>query len=412
MLRRCIVALVLSSAALALTGTHSSIRSSSSSTSISFIIGADAQVSASPAVVEPAAVSASPAVSTPKKELPPTPKKEPCLGEQKLCVDITGQTADVPSPDELKAQKKPATLRNKQHHRFCDPLQYEADPVHESQLATFSRFQANAQVCIVMGINLSKNRLDRQATNQQLASDFFSTNLNAASPHNILPHSRIGQGERKEGSSHPVAGTAFQGNSVVFNVKVDEFSELYLDKSFSNSDDSGDDGGLLIGIVDPVQKGPLSGENMEGYENMEIQIEVGGVASPPVPRRGGKNHQLLVPFWTAIVRLENGKVFDIEWDSGCFSCDPDQCVETKYGDFCAEDMVKHNRFCFDDDCNLRIYLAWIGTDADGHYMTSAGMRFSQFTKYSASDAVKNAYASGKGAYNDAKQGVNDAKDEV
>jgi hypothetical protein len=40
-------------------------------------------------------------------------------------------------------------------------------------------------------------------------------------------------------------------------------------------------------------------------------------------------------------------------------------------------------------CDLTIYVGWTGTDANGNYLASSGLRMSQFQKYSVSNYFKN-----------------------
>jgi len=133
-----------------------------------------------------------------------------------------------------------------------------------------------------------------------------------------------------------------------------------------------------------------SGPNNEMYRfdspNMWIQLEVGGVASPPKFRRqDAASGVYVVPYWTAIVILDNGVPQSISWDDGCYGCSGDQCINAT----CA---VSLNDQCWIDGlvCDVKVYVSWFGTDNRGTFLTSSGKRLSRFRSYSISSAFQNA----------------------
>jgi hypothetical protein len=78
--------------------------------------------------------------------------------------------------------------------------------------------------------------------------------------------------------------------------------------------------------------------------------------------------------WSAMVRLYKGKVVAIEWDDGCEECDANHCLDN----VCALDQTS----CKGTNCDMKIYLAWIGTDYNDRYCTSAGSLPSNFRTFS------------------------------
>ncbi|KAF0709460.1 hypothetical protein AaE_012879 [Aphanomyces astaci] len=100
------------------------------------------------------------------------------------------------------------------------------------------------------------------------------------------------------------------------------------------------------------------------------------------------------PILTAVVSVKQGEVQGISWDDGCYLCDSTTCEANLYstpaiplynsafGD--GSTCYKESPECLNTTglCDLAVYVGWTGTDANGNYLSSAGMRISQFQKYS------------------------------
>jgi len=102
---------------------------------------------------------------------------------------------------------------------------------------------------------------------------------------------------------------------------------------------------------------------------------------------------IIVPFWTAIINLKDGIVTEIIWDDGCYGCASDYCIEQTCG-------INHNKCRAQggsSNCDLKVYLAWFGTDKNGRYLTSAGKRLSRFRNYSVNFAFNTAVDVAEGA---------------
>lgn len=101
-----------------------------------------------------------------------------------------------------------------------------------------------------------------------------------------------------------------------------------------------------------------------------------------------------VPVYTAILHVNRGELEGITWDDGCFFCDGGgaECVETSYnedrsqittGDLAGKNCKVADAECAANpaDCALKLYIVWTGTDSNGEFLTSAGVRFSRFKQY-------------------------------
>lgn len=83
------------------------------------------------------------------------------------------------------------------------------------------------------------------------------------------------------------------------------------------------------------------------------------------------------------------------WDDGCYFCDPDTCDANLFGaaaNHSASRVGDSGYTCYAPvaacagvnatTCDLTLYVGWTGTDKSGNYLSSAGLRMSQFKKYS------------------------------
>lgn len=91
----------------------------------------------------------------------------------------------------------------------------------------------------------------------------------------------------------------------------------------------------------------------------------------------------------------------VTWDDGCDFCDPDTCEPNLYGaaaNTSTSRITDSGYTCYSPLsscagenatlCDITLYVGWTGTDKSGDYLSSAGLRMSQFKKYSISSYVK------------------------
>ena len=90
--------------------------------------------------------------------------------------------------------------------------------------------------------------------------------------------------------------------------------------------------------------------------------------------------QVYIPYFTALVLLNKGVVTDFQWDGGCKSCATDLCIT----DQCGTKRIKNNEdICKDQaNCNIKVYLAWMGRDKDDSKCRSVNSMPNNFSKYS------------------------------
>ncbi|DAZ95982.1 TPA: hypothetical protein N0F65_009283 [Lagenidium giganteum] len=109
----------------------------------------------------------------------------------------------------------------------------------------------------------------------------------------------------------------------------------------------------------------------------------------------------IYPFLTAIISVKKGVVQGITWDDGCYFCDPDTCESNLYRapTNVSSQLYDQGNTCFNQrsqcaganatTCDITVYVGWTGTDKNGNYLSSAGLRMSQFQKYSIGSFFKN-----------------------
>lgn len=131
----------------------------------------------------------------------------------------------------------------------------------------------------------------------------------------------------------------------------------------------------------------------------------------------------IFPFLTAIVDVEGGIVKGIAWDNACVFCSPDKCLENTYNfdgvlqsqeslagqsmgcyipkQECDNAQVQKKKTCTssgkcregeseckcENDCDVRVYVVWTGSDVDGKPFQSSSSRFSAFPAQRLQDRV-------------------------
>jgi len=128
----------------------------------------------------------------------------------------------------------------------------------------------------------------------------------------------------------------------------------------------------------------------------------------------------IYPFLTAIIDVDRGSVQGIAWDNACVFCSPDRCMENTYnfdGDL-AEGLEGQSKGCYlekkecdafqaaksdtcntnnqctgknctcDNECDVRVYVVWTGTDVDGNVFQSSSSRFSAFPAQRIQDRIQ------------------------
>ena len=114
--------------------------------------------------------------------------------------------------------------------------------------------------------------------------------------------------------------------------------------------------------------------------------------------------QTVFPLMTAIISVDKGTVTGITWDDGCFFCDPagSSCDENTFvngttlvgssfsGKTCQAPLSECSGSSCNGCCDMKLYVVWTGSDANGHKFLSAGSRFSRFQSYKLSSLYNSA----------------------
>jgi len=112
---------------------------------------------------------------------------------------------------------------------------------------------------------------------------------------------------------------------------------------------------------------------------------------------------LIFPYLTAIIDVEDGVVKGISWDNACIFCSDNRCLENTY-DFAGElrELTEPTKGCYLEknycdnemdvsgtECDLKLYVVWTGTDADGRVLSSSKFRFSAYKGKRVIDSIRN-----------------------
>lgn len=107
------------------------------------------------------------------------------------------------------------------------------------------------------------------------------------------------------------------------------------------------------------------------------------------------NTTSVFPLFSLVIEFTDGNVTDLIWDNGCWSGST-LCYDYIAGAY--DDSNNYVESCGtgneSSNCDPKIYVSFIGSDASGNYMESAGKRISQFRQYS----VGEIYSSSKSLF--------------
>ena len=216
--------------------------------------------------------------------------------------------------------------------------------------------------------------------------------------------------------------------------------------------------------------GGNQGEQMCGYTT--IHVESIGVKSFTKAYKIYDLSQPTTPKYafnvlTAVISVNKGVVNSITWDDGCHFCSTISNVADGSNDFCVPNILVTNETkvdsaatvslaqeyaqegalplseqrltdlkfdgygkncamygdkssgaagdCTTDDgavCDLKLYIVWTGTDKNGQYFQSAGLRFSRFKMFSVSTLYSSARSLSLDAYSGAESTANTVADSV
>ncbi len=118
-------------------------------------------------------------------------------------------------------------------------------------------------------------------------------------------------------------------------------------------------------------------------EDFYIKLEFAGKSTNAIRRVGitgvGEDFGVyIVPFWSAVITLDRGNVTAIRWDNTCSGCQY-MCVDGA----CSVPY----RHCVDHtnniSCDIKVYIAWEGSDVDNDYMLSGQQTMKNFRAFSA-----------------------------
>ena len=103
-----------------------------------------------------------------------------------------------------------------------------------------------------------------------------------------------------------------------------------------------------------------------------------------------------------IIKMEEGKIYEIVWDNGCFDCSNSCEKGIKSVSVLNSNITTSYENCYEGSCNSGnskvcdpiFYVTWFGTDKNKRQMKTAGLAMTKFKNYS----VQSLYSSIKNIF--------------
>ena len=91
-----------------------------------------------------------------------------------------------------------------------------------------------------------------------------------------------------------------------------------------------------------------------------------------------------------VIKMEKGKIYELVWDNGCFTCGEDKCQKN----LVSKDIKDENKTMSYENCfekcdkenknkNLepKFYITWFGSDKNKRQLKTAGLAMTKFKPY-------------------------------
>lgn len=148
--------------------------------------------------------------------------------------------------------------------------------------------------------------------------------------------------------------------------------------------------------------------NNPSYSKLNIQFYLSYYRLSFLRRYVDSPLQRIYPFLTAIIEVDKGSVIGITWDDACGFCERSECQLNTYnfdGSVASAEQAKQPvEGCYltreqclgfaasgSKICDLKLFVVWTGTDADGKALLSSDSRFSMFPPNRIQESVTSAY---------------------
>ena len=95
-----------------------------------------------------------------------------------------------------------------------------------------------------------------------------------------------------------------------------------------------------------------------------------------------------------VIKMEEGKIYDVVWDNGCFDCNDNECNDLVSSSVFNSTITQSYKNCQETEsctsteeqnsCDPKFYITWFGTDKDKRQLKTAGLAMTKFQHYSVS----------------------------
>jgi len=146
--------------------------------------------------------------------------------------------------------------------------------------------------------------------------------------------------------------------------------------------------GIFFPVVDEFSQLNLLGTGLEFKDASEVAVyaNIHGFITPYRFYKHQKTPGFLVGSLTLTITLLDGKLDNAYWADSCDECSLDRCVDEKNCGLTYDELSCTDKFT----CNVMIYLAWVGTDANGQPCRSYSFTPQRFSRFSLVPAYKSA----------------------
>jgi len=123
-----------------------------------------------------------------------------------------------------------------------------------------------------------------------------------------------------------------------------------------------------------------SGMALQNFSNVYVWADYHGVVSPIHYYRSSGTQDYFVGSFGLVFQLDSGKIQSVYWDDfGCGECSDNECVQ---GENCGIQNSDAGGCSSPSDCNILVYMTWLGTGSNGNDFTSSQFRPTRFSQWS------------------------------
>jgi hypothetical protein len=173
-------------------------------------------------------------------------------------------------------------------------------------------------------------------------------------------------------------------NKKTFTKYADSVVYLYVEKTATGERQKG----VYFPIVDEFSQLNIVGSGLAFRNSTEVALyaDIHGFITAYRFYKHVKTPGHFVGSFTLTITLVDGKIESTYWDDTCSECSLDRCIDEKNCGLTYEEAGCADQY----NCNIMVYLAWVGTDENGVPCRSYSYAPSRFARFSLVPVYKSA----------------------